>query len=403
MLGAQNINGISNFNNYFYNKLVLLFIIIIFLTSNIYSTNVPSTVTLRQPNGYTFTALGEGDEFLHRFKTMENYTIICNSDNWWHYAYLGNDGKLYPTSYRVGREESYARRNLITDINYSQQVIDAANLQRTSFNNSLSIQPLGPVSVGVILIDFPDRIASRINPSDPSNLTDLSINDPANSSWAKRYSMSDFQNLFFSTNTYNTTSPDGYTVYGSLNDYWKEVSYNQISITGAILNNTDSNGKPIWYRADSNSNLYTHSSLRTEAISKAIAAGFPVNNYSKICVVFAGTWGGNLWPSGGTAGWWMGERNIGWDGNLGFASIGVHAHESGHTLGLPDLYDGTYQTNGVGGYSLMGLGNYGALINNHARPVHPLAYEKIRLGFFNPEPVISNSLNKNVPSIKLSP
>lgn len=99
----------------------------------------------------------------------------------------------------------------------------------------------------------------------------------------------------------------------------------------------------------------------------------------------------------------MGERNIGWDGNLGFASIGAHAHESGHSFGLPDLYDATYQTNGVGGYSLMGLGNYGALINNHARPVHPLAYEKIRLGFFNPEPVISNSLNKNVPSIKLSP
>jgi M6 family metalloprotease-like protein len=38
--------------------------------------------------------------------------------------------------------------------------------------------------------------------------------------------------------------------------------------------------------------------------------------------------------------------------------IGTAAHESGHGLDLPDLYDIQYQSNGIGEWGLMGSGNY---------------------------------------------
>ena len=38
--------------------------------------------------------------------------------------------------------------------------------------------------------------------------------------------------------------------------------------------------------------------------------------------------------------------------------IGTVAHETGHGFGLPDLYDTSNQTEGIGEYSLMGSGNY---------------------------------------------
>ncbi|WP_312473059.1 M6 family metalloprotease domain-containing protein [Neobacillus sp.] len=66
-------------------------------------------------------------------------------------------------------------------------------------------------------------------------------------------------------------------------------------------------------------------------------------------------------------------------------SVGVFAHEFGHVLGLPDLYDYGYDSEGVGMYSLMAGGSYGRDMNNRYysgnSPVHPDAWSKTYLGF----------------------
>jgi M6 family metalloprotease-like protein len=57
--------------------------------------------------------------------------------------------------------------------------------------------------------------------------------------------------------------------------------------------------------------------------------------------------------------------------------IGVLAHETGHALGLPDLYDYDGSSQGIGAWGLMGSGSHAAL---HS-PAHPGAWEKEQLGW----------------------
>ncbi len=57
--------------------------------------------------------------------------------------------------------------------------------------------------------------------------------------------------------------------------------------------------------------------------------------------------------------------------------IGTTAHETGHAFGIPDLYDTSNQTQGIGEWGLMGAGNY-------ARPYSPAsmeAWSKATLGW----------------------
>jgi M6 family metalloprotease-like protein len=69
-------------------------------------------------------------------------------------------------------------------------------------------------------------------------------------------------------------------------------------------------------------------------------------------------------------------------------NVGVFAHEYGHVLGLPDLYDYGYESEGVGGFSLMAGGSwntYPAYLNFLGNaPAHPDAWNKIRLGVVTP-------------------
>lgn len=55
------------------------------------------------------------------------------------------------------------------------------------------------------------------------------------------------------------------------------------------------------------------------------------------------------------------------DGN-NIMAVGTVAHETGHAFGLPDLYDTSGSTEGIGGWGLMGSGNY-------ARPYSPSSFD----------------------------
>jgi M6 family metalloprotease-like protein len=60
----------------------------------------------------------------------------------------------------------------------------------------------------------------------------------------------------------------------------------------------------------------------------------------------------------------------------GDSTIGVFCHEFGHVLGLPDLYDTTYASNGVGSWSIMAFGSWNGPGNDGSVPAPLLAWEK---------------------------
>ena len=80
-------------------------------------------------------------------------------------------------------------------------------------------------------------------------------------------------------------------------------------------------------------------------------------------------------------------------------NIGVFCHEFGHTLGLPDLYDTDYSSNGVGVWSLMASGSYAG---NSACPTHMDAWCKDQLGWINPVNITENEIGHEFPAVETS-
>ncbi|MBD2759734.1 M6 family metalloprotease domain-containing protein [Yimella sp. cx-573] len=85
------------------------------------------------------------------------------------------------------------------------------------------------------------------------------------------------------------------------------------------------------------------------------------------------------------------------------ATIGVMAHEFGHDLDLPDLYDISYRTEGVGQWSLMSSGSWGTTGSGPAgnAPTMLDAYSKYLLGWISPTRVTS-ATNVSIPQASSS-
>ena len=65
--------------------------------------------------------------------------------------------------------------------------------------------------------------------------------------------------------------------------------------------------------------------------------------------------------------------------------VGVFAHEMGHDLGLPDLYDTNAGENGTGFWTLMSSGSWASYATDNigTAPVHMGAWEKLALGWLD--------------------
>jgi immune inhibitor A len=100
---------------------------------------------------------------------------------------------------------------------------------------------------------------------------------------------------------------------------------------------------------------------------------------------------GNVVPLGGVrvgnSSYWIGDYTVEPENG----GVGVFAHEFGHDLGLPDLYDTSGNTGGAenstGFWTLYSSGSYGAsgkpADGIGTKPIHMSAYEKLFLGWSN--------------------
>ena len=241
-----------------------------------------------------------------------------------------------------------------------------------------------------------------------------------------------------------TDMANGPWTTGSLDDYYREVSYGVFGVSGITYG---------WYTAPNNhtyyanfdgisgtdddyglggAGIYPHNAARLveEAVDAAEAAGVNFSNYDNdgdgfvdtVFIVHAGKDGAatgdpnDIWShkwrissGGGTSryydGVWINAYTIQPEINSqgGHIEIGVFAHEYGHVLGLPDLYDTDGGSYGIGFYGLMAYGAWGADGFSPERPSHMCAWSKVFLGWVTPTIVTQNTSSQAISQITTSP
>lgn len=237
----------------------------------------------------------------------------------------------------------------------------------------------------VILVDFSDNPADTVD------------NTPAK-----------FEDLLFSEGTYPT---------GSMNDWYLENSYDQVGITGQITRWVRL-PHPYSYYVDNQNGFGDYPRNAQGMAEDAVAAvdsfvdfsQFDNDNNGEVDALFIVHAGPGAEATGNDSDIWSHSWSFGtqyrdgvalsgyttepeWQGNpadSNFVTMGVFGHEFGHALGLPDLYDTDYTSDGVGDWSMMSGGSWG---NNGRTPVHFDAWSKYFLGWLDPVVLRSDTTN----------
>ena len=354
---------------------------------------------LRQPDGTLFQARLWGDEFAHGWETLEGYSILRSEPSGhWVYAKRDPSGRLAATGPVVVRDSPLGV--VPKHERPSQAIVKEAITARAPGPGAQAGPPQsGAVNIPVLLIEFPDK----------GNIK----------------TAADFQSNLFG---------GGATGPGDLKDYYKEISYNGLTLSSGP------GGIPNWVTANNNRSYYnTYDRVRglvTEAIQKADAAGFnfaPYDNDSDgsvdaVVVVYAGcgpdvgAWCADpppdaMWPhqwtlaapvtvDGKQASVYTIQPELLWSTTI--RTIGVFAHELGHTFGLPDLYDtvpgGTSSdAEGIGHWGLMGTGSWTSNnpgTENGESPAHMSAWEKWFMGWVSPILLQGSTNNSSISQVE---
>jgi M6 family metalloprotease-like protein len=194
----------------------------------------------------------------------------------------------------------------------------------------------------------------------------------------------DWQKALFSQGVYRDQSPTGQKVYGSLNDYYRELSCEKFHIEGKVFDYIEVKKKRNEYL-----NGYRFA-LLGEALDKLLDRDGEdaLKEFDGIFFLYAGNRvqtvrGGLYWPHRAS----FPHKGKRWgyficpEGGQRMASISVIAHEFGHMLGLPDLYAQPDNPTGKG------LGVWCTMSTGHGedgKPLHFSAWCKEQLGWIKP-------------------
>jgi len=221
-----------------------------------------------------------------------------------------------------------------------------------------------------------------------------------------------YNDMLFSQGTYAT---------GSMRDFYKEASYNQLDVTGAV----SGSGGPTagWYRAPNPKTYYTNGNYGFGAypnnaqrlVEDVINLANSSVNFSQydndgdgvveaLIIIAAGS-GAEV--TGNTDDIWSHKWGItpktvdGVQISTYFMApedgrVGVMSHELGHLLmGWPDLYDTDYSSRGTGRWDLMAGGSWN---NGGTTPAHPVAWCKYKAGWVNPTVIFNAQQDVTIPS-----
>jgi immune inhibitor A len=222
---------------------------------------------------------------------------------------------------------------------------------------------------------------------------------------------------------YNAMLFDTPSYTNSAHDYYNEVSCGAFNFTGAAVG-----GASNWYRAPQTYAYYANNASGTgtypqnsqklvEDITAMADADVDFSLYANggsdfinaLFIVHAGMGaevtglGSDIWSHK-----WETEIHPTLDGKIlstysiepEDGLVGVFCHEFGHVLGLPDLYDTDYSSEGAGDWSLMAGGSWGGA---GALPTYMDAWSRYQLGWLTPIAPQAPVSRASIPQIEGNP
>lgn len=356
-------------------------------------------VKLVQPDGTNITVFLKGDERCHWNEDDAGYLITKSpSKDDWVYAVV-DDAKIKPTPYSVGGLNPAM-------LGFSKNEYLKLKPVDESYKDPI---PTPGLSANVITSGTMKNLVVLVN------FSDLTI----------PYSRQQYDDLF---------NKIGYTydgAVGSVKDFYHEVSYNTLTVESVVVEPVTLDYGYAYYGANNSSgNDVRPREMVQHALSKLAARGFNFQQVDSdgdgwvdgLTIIHAG--GGEEYSGNDKDYIWSHKWSListvtyngvkmreyhteparrGWDNSpssQGITRIGVICHEHGHFLGLPDLYDTTYNSKGAGDFCLMAGGSWGG--NYGHRPTHMSAWCKTQLGWVTPT-VISSDGTYSINTVATNP
>lgn len=339
--------------------------------------------TLDQPDGTQFEAKQWGNEFNHGWEAKNGYTITKTEDGWWMYASVDSE-EIVPTDRKVGIDtppsnvSKHLRGDAQTSLELSPESVDTtASTAPESVQSPEKMPTSGSVNLPVVLINFTDT--------------------------SPTYAVTDFQSLVFGDNPSITSGP------GSMKDYYEEASNGNLDVSGG------SSGAQGWYTADNGHDYYGSdytraAELAREAVQKSDSdmdySEYDNNNDGVVDGVIVIHQGPGQEATGDTTDIWshrwsfMGAGLSPYETDDGvyvnsytlqpetfrgdLTTVGIVTHETGHLLGVGDLYDTNGGSEGIGEWGLMGSGSWNGVNQAGDSPAHPTAFHKWYMGWISP-------------------
>ncbi|MCX6776196.1 MAG: M6 family metalloprotease domain-containing protein [Candidatus Micrarchaeota archaeon] len=379
----------------------LTILISIFLLSGICYA-VPARPILhefQQPDNTTFKGYLRGDENGYWYETETGYAIQKTGE-WWTYV-TQNELLNQSVDLRVGHVSPQSigiHKSIFKAIDSSKLSIESDIPVPTTRRASMEDQPqyapppTGTHKVVVILIQFTNQA------HDPSHDTAY------------------FQNLLF-----NASNPL------SLTSYYNEVSYGKLNLTGTVLGWYTSSHPVEYYATDGYGYIDTGQPGPNwpvyiyELTREAILLANPNVNFADydtdsdgyadhVIIIHSGHGQEEGYPPD-TSIWshsWVipggqlvdGKRVYLYTMDPEYGKTGVFAHEFGHDLGLPDLYN-TYSGDWVvDTWDLMDGGSWGGPSYDGTVPTHMSAWCKIDLGWLKATQLTGNPISYYVKNLE---
>lgn len=388
----------------------------------------PVIHTLQQPEGGVFAARQWGDERHAGWETDDGFTILFDAGrDGWTYAESDGDGGLTSTGRRVSRE--LPPPHLEKGIRPRQKDgVGRPGLrlrQRSAPGPSYASGSSGTTATGFATSDgSPPALETRNLPVILVNFSDT----------ATTYTAQNFSDLLFSTGSW------------SMKEYYEEVSSGRFTVSpgppGVVgwvtaPNSHDYYGQPSgWGPPDAWAADLAYEAVRlADATVDFSAFDSDGDCYvDTVAIVHQGTgqeasgaandiWS-HSWSFSSTWAWGMNHYGPSYTTNdrclsdptkfvkvddyimqpeklwADITTMGVFAHEYGHALGLPDLYDTDGSSEGVGNWSLMASGSWTGVSRSGDRPAHLDPWSKYALGWITPVKLTAPALGRSIAGVE---